>query len=297
MSLCDRTGLPASRWAYAGAMGSVDRRRVMRVEGSTRSEPRGDHVAVEEPLEILVDGVLASSTMRTPGHDIELAIGWCVSEGILAHHDDLVTAKSCYSKSTTLDEVDEDEPIRRIVEVNTAHRRPVSARLHATSSACGICGSDVIDATLARCQSLLVDDQSRFAPSILTAMPDAMRTAQHHFDSSGGMHAAALFDPQGRIVCVREDVGRHNAVDKVIGWGLTHIGLPLHGLGLQVSGRASAELVHKAAIAGIPLLSAVSAPTTLAIDLARASGVTLIGFVRGDSFNIYAGEQRVDADT
>lgn len=278
-------------------MGSVDRRRVIQMRGSLRHDAKGDHIAVEEPLEILVDGVLTSTTMRTPGHDVELAIGWCVSEGIICGKDDLVTAKSCYSKSASLDEADEDEPIRRIVEVNTSHGRPVQPRLHPTSSACGICGSDVIDATLARCESSLADDDSVFAPPVIIAMPAAMRTAQHHFDSSGGMHAAALFDPQGHIVCVREDVGRHNAVDKVIGWGLTQLGLPLRGLGLQVSGRASAELVHKAAIAGVPLLSAVSAPTTLAIDLARATAVTLIGFVRGGNFNIYAGEQRIEANT
>lgn len=274
-------------------MGSVDRRRIVRVEGASRRDARGDHIAVEEPLEILVDGVLASTTMRTPGHDVELAIGWCVSEGILTGNDDLVTAKSCYSKSPTLDEPDEDESVRRVVEISTTHRRPVAARLHATSSACGICGSDVIDATLARCESSLGSDTTVFDASVLTEMPDRMRAAQRHFDSSGGMHAAALFDPTGQILCVREDVGRHNAVDKVIGWGLTQLGLPLHGLGIQVSGRASAELVHKAAIAGIPLLSAVSAPTTLAIDLARSTGVSLVGFVRGDTFNIYSGDQRI----
>ena len=274
-------------------MVSVDRRRIVRVEGASRRDARGDHIAVEEPLEILVDGVLASTTMRTPGHDVELAIGWCVSEGILNGHDDLVTAKSCYSKSPSLDEPDEDESVRRVVEISTTHRRPVAARLHTSSSACGICGSDVIEATLARCESSLGSDATVFAPSVLTEMPDRMRATQRHFDSSGGMHAAALFDPTGQILCVREDVGRHNAVDKVIGWGLTQLGLPLQGLGLQVSGRASAELVHKAAVAGIPLLSAVSAPTTLAIDLARSTGVSLVGFVRGDTFNIYAGDQRI----
>lgn len=275
-------------------MGSVDRRRILRVEGTTRHEARGDHIAVEEPLGILVDGVLASTTMRTPGHDVELAVGWCISEGIITSSEDLVTAKSCYSKSPTLDDpVDEDETVRRVVEISTSHRRPVQPRLHATSSACGICGSDVIDDTLARCASGLGSDSTAFAPTVICQMPDRMRAAQRHFDSSGGMHAAALFTPSGEILCVREDVGRHNAVDKVIGWGLTQATFPLHGLGLQVSGRASAELVHKAAIAGIPLLSAVSAPTTLAIDLARSTGVSLVGFVRGDTFNIYAGEHRI----
>jgi FdhD protein len=280
-------------WSYAGAMGSTDRRRVTRVENGCVVATRGDHIAVEEPLEIIVDGLLASTTMRTPGHDVELALGWCVSEGIITGVDDLVTAKSCFTKSLSLEELAEDDDVQRVVEVVTTHRRPVTPRLHATSSACGICGSDVIATTLALGGQRTDPDATVFAPSIITAMPDAMRNAQRHFDSSGGMHAAALFDAQGSVLCVREDVGRHNAVDKVIGWAAQQRGLPLTGVGLQVSGRASAELAHKAIVAGIPLLSAVSAPTTLAVDLAREAGLTLVGFVRGDSVNIYSGEQRI----
>lgn len=284
---------PTAR-AYAGRVGSTDRRRIVRVEGDQWLPARGDHIAVEEPLEILVDGVVASTTMRTPGHDVELAIGWCVSEGIVAGNDDLVTAKACYAKSTTLDEDrDEDEPIRRVVEISTTHRRPVHPRLHSTSSACGICGSDVIEATLAHSRPELATDATEFAPWVIRSMPTSMRAAQRHFDASGGMHAAALFDSAGTLLCVREDVGRHNAVDKVVGWAVHERGLSLSGLALQVSGRASAELAHKAACAGIPLLSAVSAPTTLAVDLARSTNVTLVGFVRDDSFNIYSAEHRV----
>jgi len=274
-------------------VGSIDRRRVVRIDGEERRAARGDHVAVEEPLEILVDGAVVSTTMRTPGHDVELALGWCVSEGVIAGLDDLVTAKSCFEKSPSLEELDGDEALRRVVEVNTTHRRTVHARLHTTSSACGICGSDAIATTLERCSTSLPTDHTQFPARVIHQLPAAMRGAQRHFDSSGGMHAAALFEPDGSVVCVREDVGRHNAVDKVIGWGLQNLGLPLAGLGLQVSGRASAELVHKAAIAGIPLLTAVSAPTTLAVDLAREAGLTLVGFVRDNSFNVYAGEERI----
>lgn len=275
-------------------MSGVDRRRVVRVEDGLAVSPRGDHIAVEEPLEILVDGVVVSTTMRTPGHDVELALGWCVSEGIISGIEDLSTAKSCFTKSLSLEElVDEDDDVKRIAEVVTHHRRPVTPRLHNTSSACGICGSDVIESTLALRPSPAADADLRFAPSVIVSMPDAMRQAQRHFDSSGGVHAAALIEPDGNVICVREDVGRHNAVDKVIGWALQNRGLPLTDVGLQVSGRASAELVHKAIMAGIPLLSAVSAPTTLAVDLAREGQLTLVGFVRGDSFNIYATEHRI----
>lgn len=275
-------------------MSSTDRRRILRVVGGQQTGSQGDHIAVEEPLEILVDGVVVSTTMRTPGHDVELAIGWCVSEGIISGIDDLSTAKSCFTKSLSLEElVDEDEDVKRVVEVVTHHRRPVTPRLHNTSSACGICGSDVIESTLALRPASAADAGARFAPSVIVAMPAAMREAQRYFDISGGMHAAALFEPDGNVICVREDVGRHNAVDKVIGWALQHRGLPLTDVGLQVSGRASAELVHKAIMAGIPLLSAVSAPTTLAVDLAREAQLTLVGFVRGDSFNIYANEHRI----
>jgi len=270
----------------------------VRVAGGERVDARGDHIAVEEPLEILVDGAVVSTTMRTPGNDVDLALGWCVSEGIITGNDDLATAKSCFTKSLSLEElVDEDEVVKRVVEVSTTHRRPVTPRLHSTSSACGICGSDMIEATLALPPKRGEVDATVFSPSIIVSMPEAMRDAQRHFDTSGGMHAAALFDPTGTVTCVREDVGRHNAVDKVVGWALQQRGLPLTGLALQVSGRASAELVHKAIIAGIPLLAAVSAPTTLAIDLAREADLTLVGFVRGDTFNIYSGEHRIASAT
>jgi len=269
----------------------------VRVAGTERVDARGDHIAVEEPLEILVDGVVASTTMRTPGNDVGLALGWCVSEGIIASTEDLATAKSCFTKSPSLEElVDEDEAVKRVVEVSTTHRRPITPRLHSTSSACGICGSDMIEKTLALRPHRGEVDATTFSPPVIVSMPGAMRDAQRHFDASGGMHAAALFDPTGTVICVREDVGRHNAVDKVIGWALQQQGLPLVGLGLQVSGRASAELVHKAIIAGIPLLAAVSAPTTLAIDLAREADLALVGFVRGDTFNIYSGDHRIATD-
>ena len=266
-------------------MGPSERRRIAQVRGGhVREIP--DQVAVEEPLGILVDGRPASTTMRTPGHDTELALGWCVSEGIASSADDIVHARECFE---TLD----DEQVRRSVHITTRHQPTVHPRLHATSSACGICGGDVVSMTTSGTHADTRADTTTFAADVLYAMPDAMRVAQRHFDANGGTHAAALFDPSGDLVCLREDVGRHNAVDKVVGWAVSHGRLPLHGMGLQVSGRASAELIHKAATAGIPLLAAVSAPTSLAIDLARATGMTLIGFVRGDTMNVYSGVERI----
>jgi FdhD protein len=273
---------------------STDRRRIVQVVGDARAQTRGDHIAVEEPLDIIVDGVTVTTTMRTPGHDVELGLGWCISEGIITGSTDLAIAKSCFAKSLSLEElVDEDDVVKRVVEVHTTHRRPVTPRLRDTSSACGICGSDVIEATLALRSASPPDTGPRFTSSVIVSMPDAMRSGQRNFDISGGLHAAALFDPTGSVICVREDVGRHNAVDKVIGWALQQHDLPLTGYGLQVSGRASAELAHKAIVAGIPLLSAVSAPTTLAVDLAREANLTLVGFVRGDAFNIYSHGERI----
>lgn len=266
-------------------MSSTDRRRVRRIDEDADHEVV-DRIAVEEPLEILVNGSLAATTMRTPGNDLELAMGWCLSEGIVQHRDDVVRARECFEDAG-------EAGIRRSVQVTTLDGRTVEPRLHATSSACGICGGDVIALTLAGLTGSLDADRTAFPLDVLTAVPGLMRAQQRHFEASGGMHAAALFDPDGAILCLREDVGRHNALDKVIGWAFAEGLVPLRGLGIQVSGRASAELVHKTITAGAPLLSAVSAPTTLAVDLARAAGLTLVGFVRGTALNVYAEDDRI----
>jgi len=268
-------------------MASVERRRVLRWrDGAVDAGP--DSLAIEEPLEIEVDGVSVSTTMRTPGHDIELALGWLVAEGAITSIGDVSEAKECF------EHVDEDpEQVRRIVQVATRGKVPVEPRLHSTSSACGVCGADLIAMTRRTCHWPLAHDATSFSIETVLGQPGALLEAQRGFAASGGLHAAGLFTPDGALVCLREDVGRHNAVDKVVGWALQEGRLPLRGHALQVSGRASAELVHKAVMAGAPLLAAVSAPSTLAVDLARESGLSLAGFVRGDCLNIYAGGERL----
>lgn len=268
-------------------MASVERRRVNRLRGGAY-DAVSDQVAVEEPLEIEVDGVAVSTTMRTPGHDTELALGWLVAEGAIVSASDVIEVKECFEH---LDDSPED--VRRIVQVTTRLRNPIEPRLHATSSACGVCGADLIALTQRSSPWKLAEDATRFDADTILRQPDTLRSAQRGFSASGGLHAAALFTADGELVCIREDVGRHNAVDKVIGWALREGRLPLSAHALQVSGRASAELVHKAVMAGIPLLSAVSAPSTLAVDLARESDMTLVGFVRNDSLNVYAGAERL----
>jgi FdhD protein len=277
-------------------MSGTSRRRVIQLRDGVVTE-HGDSVAVEEPVEIIVDGVMASTTMRTPGHDVELALGWLVSEGVVRHADDVVQAKECYEKAP--EEVVDELGVRRLVEVTTRVPGVLRPRLHPTSSACGVCGGDVIAMTLRNRAKVSGTPDSNVDSALinggfLLTLPHLMRDAQRHFDSSGGMHAAALFTRTGDLICLREDVGRHNAVDKVIGWALTQHLLPLHDHVLQVSGRASAELVHKAVMAGVPVLSAISAPTTLAVDLARAADLTLAGFVRNSGFTLYSGAHRVN---
>ncbi len=237
-----------------------------------------DQLAVEAPLTLKVGADTVATTMRTPGHDLELALGWLVAEGVVREPGDVLGATSC--------------------DVDTVQLRlapgiaPPKARLGATSSACGVCGSDTIDEVLAR-RGPAPAAGPVVPAEVISGLPDALRTAQRAFARTGGLHAAGLFTATGEPLCVREDVGRHNAVDKVVGWALQAGLLPAADLVLQVSGRASFELTQKAAMAGIPVLSAVSAPSTLAVDLAREAGLTLIGFVRGDSMNVYAGPERV----
>lgn len=268
-------------------MASTDRRRVLRWrDGEVTAGP--DSLAIEEPLEIEVDGITVSTTMRTPGHDIELALGWLVGEGALDSNGEVTEAKECFEHLE-----DDPEQVRRIVQVTTRSRTPIAPRLHATSSACGICGADMIAMTQQTRRWPLAEDASAFDVETVLHQPEALLATQRGFAASGGLHAAGLFTRDGDLICAREDVGRHNAVDKVVGWALQEGRLPLGGHALQVSGRASAELVHKAVMAGVPLLAAVSAPSTLAVDLARESGLTLVGFVRDGSLNVYAGAERL----
>lgn len=262
-------------------------------EGATR---RADTLAVEEPLEIRVAGSPLAITMRTPGHDVELAAGFLVSEGIIAQAEDFHSAIHCGGPGTG-----GQENTYNVLDISLAHGvalpDPEVARRFYTTSSCGVCGKASIDAvrTVSR-HPVSVDDVQVGAEQI-ASFPDRLRAEQAAFDKTGGLHAAALFDADsGELLVLREDVGRHNAVDKVVGWALLNDRLPLRRQILQVSGRASFELVQKAAMAGIPLLSAVSAPSSLAAELAEEAGVTLIGFVRGRSMNIYTHAHRVRLD-
>ncbi|MBD0024443.1 formate dehydrogenase accessory sulfurtransferase FdhD [Gordonia pseudamarae] len=275
-------------------MGRITTRRpVTRIRGDGHTVRRPDTLAVEEPLEIRVGGRSLVVTMRTPGHDVELAAGFLVSEGVLTGADDLLTARYCAGADA--DGANSYNVLDLALAPHVAPPAPELARSFTTTSACGVCGKDSIDAIGTRSSFGVADDPLTVTATMLLRLPDRLRDHQNVFDKTGGLHAAALFDgATGEPVVVREDVGRHNAVDKVVGWALTQGLLPLRGHILQVSGRASFELVQKAVMAGIPMLSAVSAPSSLAADLADESGLTLLGFVRGDSLVAYTREDRID---
>lgn len=273
------------------------RRRVLRVhrDGSTRS--RDDVLAVEEPLEIRVGGEALSVTMRTPGADVELTLGFLVAEGVIASDDDVLAARFC--AGSVIDAPDEPaQNSYNVLDVSLAPHVPppaiALARRVTTTSACGVCGKTSLDAVHTSSRYRSDDDPVQVGADFLLSLPGRLRERQVAFEKTGGLHAAGLFDAAtGELLVVREDVGRHNAVDKVVGWALTQRRLPLSGTVLQVSGRASFELVLKAAMAGIPVLSAVSAPSSLAVDLATERGITLAGFVRGDSLVLYSRGDRV----
>lgn len=268
------------------------RRRVTRYTLGERTSRRDDRLIAEEPLEIRVDGSALAVTMRTPGNDIELALGFLVAEGIVRHPNDVRTARLCASDAASAGEYN-------VVDVALAEGvapPPASSRhAHTMTSACGLCGKDSIEAVTTRTAHPVTDDPIRFDADWLSSLPGRMRDAQTLFDRTGALHAAALVDVAAdEMLVVREDVGRHNAVDKVIGWAVGSGRLPLPGTVLVVSGRAGFELVQKATMAGIPALAAVSAPTELAVALAEEAGLTLAGFVRGASMVVYAGDERID---
>jgi FdhD protein len=241
-----------------------------------------DELIVEEPMTIQLDGHVASTTMRTPGHDYELAVGFCHNEGLLAGVP-VTGVRYCADGSAAASEFN-------VVTVETGGRAPVpTPRLGTTSSSCGWCGSEQLDDMCTRLARL--PETPSISLDVLAAIPDTVRGHQSLFASTGGVHAAAVFDRDGAIDLVREDVGRHNAVDKVVGAMLLAGRLPASGLGLFVSGRASVEMVQKAWAAGFTALLAVSAPTALAVDAARRANLVLAGFARGDRFNVYAPER------
>jgi FdhD protein len=254
---------------------------VTTVHGGERAR-HPDELIVEEPMTVQLDGVTVSTTMRTPGHDYELAVGFCHTEGLLAGVP-VQGVRYCATGSAMGSEFN-------VVTVETGGRAPAPrARLGNTTSSCGLCGNDAIDELCDRLQPL---PEVRPIPlEVLHGIPDAARSAQGLFDTTGAVHAAAAFDADGTVLLTREDVGRHNAVDKIIGRMLLDGALPATGLGLFVSGRASFELVQKAWAGGFSTLVAVSAPTALAVHTARRAGLTLAGFVRADRLNIYSPER------
>jgi FdhD protein len=273
-------------------MGSMTTRRpvLRRADGAVHRRP--DTLAVEEPLELRVGGEPFTVTMRTPGHDVELALGFLVAEGVLRAGSDVRSARHCPDAAQDAD----GNPTHNVVEVVLAPgvTPPAPGQHRLVSSACGVCGTESVDAVRRRGPADLREDAVRLDPRVLAGLPDRLRARQRAFERTGGLHAAGLFTATGEPVCVREDVGRHNAVDKVVGWAFAAGRLPLRGHVLQVSGRASFELVQKAWLAGIPVLAAVSAPSSLAVDLAQEAGMTLIGFSRGESFNVYTGDDRLE---
>jgi FdhD protein len=241
-------------------------------EGRTES----DSVAVEEPLEIRVNGSAIAVTMRTPGHDEELALGFLVTEGIRPAAASLP-----------------DDLAANTIEVEAPAFDP--ARLERnfyTSSSCGVCGKGALEAVAVEAPP--VESDLTVDAALVASLPDRLRAGQAAFDATGGLHATGLFDAAGELLCAREDVGRHNAMDKLIGWAYAAARLPLAGEILCVSGRLSFELVQKASVAGCPILVAVGAPSSLAVELARDRGITLCGFVRGGRMNVYSEPWRIE---
>lgn len=263
--------------------------RTVRLEAAPRS--REDALAVEEPLEVRVNGSRFSVTMRTPGDDFDLVAGFLVSEGVVAAVADLPGMRVVTGLAQ------DGEPTFNVVDatVSGAGVRAAAERARTlyTTSACGVCGLASIDAVTTASAYAILAVGLAVPEAVVAGLPERLRAEQRVFDATGGVHAAGLFDADGEPLVVREDVGRHNAVDKVVGWALREGRLPLSRTVLQVSGRASFELVQKARMAGIPVLAAVSAPSSLAAELAEEAGITLVGFSRGRSFNVYAHPERI----
>jgi FdhD protein len=267
------------------------RRTVTRVQRDGARRTRPDTIVVEEPLEIRVGGAAVSVTMRTPGDDFDLALGYLLTEGVLRKASDVHQLMHC------LDTDEAGSPTFNVVDVTLTPGVTLdlsrSERSGVTTSACGVCGKTSIDAITATSPYAVADDPVRLSPELVAGLPGRLRTLQQVFDRTGGLHAAGVFTPEGEPLAVREDVGRHNAVDKVVGWAGREGRMPLSGTVLVVSGRASFELVQKAVMAGVPALVAVSAPSSLAVSLAREAGLTLVGFTRPPRMTVYSGARRL----
>ncbi len=254
-----------------------------------------DYLAAEEPLEIRVGGAPLTVTMRTPGHDRELAAGFLFTEGLIQSAEQIAALK----ESTAKEQPSSDQAAAgNLVDVELSGAEIDRERLQRNffaASSCGICGKASIDAIRVR-GIAAPNPEFRFDPEVLCSLPDRLRASQTIFGRTGGLHAAGLFSPQGGLIVLREDVGRHNAVDKVVGWALLEDRLPLAECVLMVSGRGGFEIIQKALVAGVPLVASVSAPSGLAVQLARELGLTLVGFLRGRRFLIYSREERLAPD-
>ena len=273
-------------------MGRVTTRRPVTRVSATGNVRRPDTLAVEEPLEIRIGGESLTVTMRTPGNDIDLVHGLLLSEGIIVGRSDISVIRYCDGVD------DEGANTYNVLDVELSATAPTTARStrnFLSTSACGVCGKASLDDVRTHSRYDVAKTDISVGTGTLATMPATLRRGQHVFDATGGLHAAGLFTADGVLLALREDVGRHNAVDKVVGWATTEDRLPLADSVLIVSGRASFELVQKAVVAGIPMLGAVSAPSSLAVDLAADAGMTLVGFLRGDSMNIYTRDDRIKA--
>lgn len=279
----------------------LDPERVMQLPVAhwqeNKQQQREEHLTIEEPLEIRLDGRSLAVIMRTPGHDFELACGFLFSEGIITSHDDILSIE---------DAVDADGlPLANVVDValrssaaNTAGASstsdtPAFQRHFAVSASCGLCGKNSIADLLCNVPPLVEDDTPHISSAILYTLTARLREQQDVFSHTGGLHAAGLFTIDGELLLLREDVGRHNAVDKLIGYGLLHDTLPYNEHLLLVSGRTSFEIIQKALLARIPCIAAISAPSSLAVELADSSGITLIGFLRDHAMNVYTHPERI----
>ncbi|WP_460359435.1 formate dehydrogenase accessory sulfurtransferase FdhD [Mycobacterium sp. ZZG] len=290
-------------------MGRVTARRRVHHVTTEDAVARPDTLVVEEPLEIRVDGKPITVTMRTPGSDVELAQGFLLTEGIVRGREDIMSVRYCRGATAPApvpeslrsslpdDGSGLSQNTYNVLDVTLADGVPPPdvdpTRNFYTTSSCGVCGKASLDAVRLIIRHAPGDDPATVTAETLSAMPDKLRGEQKVFAATGGLHGAALFGTDGSLLVVREDIGRHNAVDKVVGWALENRRIPLGDTVLLVSGRASFELTQKAVMAGIPVLAAVSAPSSLAVDLAAQSGVTLVAFLRGDSMNVYTRPDRV----
>lgn len=273
--------------------GSKTRARVVAVRAGRRTT-RADDLATEEPLEIRIQAGTerrtVAITMRTPGADFELAAGFLYAEGVIRDEEDIHAIAYCVDP-----DVDEDQRYNVVTVRLRSHvlpELPTLDRHFVTQSACGVCGKASLDALQARGYAPIASSAT-VECGVLGDLGETLRQAQGLFQATGGLHAAGLFDLDGRLLALREDVGRHNALDKLIGWAVLQRRLPLRQQIVMVSGRSSFELAQKCVAAGVPILCSVSAPSSLAVSLAQSFGLTLVGFLRGESFNVYAGEQRI----